>query len=75
MDPSVTFIQIVDSSKLNSKTQKFKQWNTLQKSIEAILPVGKSAIKKYELLYWSLSDFETESSINSLGSIVQAALI
>ena len=34
MDSSVTLIQIVDSSKLDVKTKKIKQWNLIEKSIK-----------------------------------------
>jgi len=56
MSDSVLFIQILNTSQLKEKTSKIKQWENLEKSINNILPVGK--IKKYKLLYGSVSDFK-----------------
>lgn len=51
MADSVSFIQIVDTSKLKKdKTAKFKQWKALEKSINKILPVKNSRITSYQLL-------------------------
>ena len=50
MDESVTFIQIVDASKLvKDRTSKFKQWKTLEESINRIIPLKNSKITKYRL--------------------------
>jgi hypothetical protein len=50
MDGSVTFIQIVDTSKLvKEKTSKFKQWKALEESINRIIPLKNSKIRKYRL--------------------------
>jgi hypothetical protein len=50
MDDSVTFIQIVDTSKLvKDRTSKFKQWKTLEESINRIIPLKNSKITKYRL--------------------------
>jgi len=51
MDESVTFIQIVDTSKLvKDKTSKFKQWKALEESINRIMPLKNSKITSYRLL-------------------------
>lgn len=51
MDDSVTFIQIVDTSKLvKDKTSKFKQWKALEESINRIMPLKNSKITSYRLL-------------------------
>jgi hypothetical protein len=51
MDDSVTFIQIVDTSKLvKEKTSKFKQWKALEESINRIIPLRNSRITSYRLL-------------------------
>ncbi|MBS7632418.1 hypothetical protein KEJ15_02185 [Candidatus Bathyarchaeota archaeon] len=50
MDESVTFIQIVNTSKLvKDRTSKFKQWKTLEKSINRMIPLKNSKITKYRL--------------------------
>jgi hypothetical protein len=50
MDESVTFIQIVDASKLvKDRTAKFTQWKTLEESINKIIPLKNSKITKYRL--------------------------
>jgi hypothetical protein len=52
MGDSVTFIQIVDTSKLvRDKTSKFDQWKALEESINEILPLkNNSKITSYKLL-------------------------
>jgi hypothetical protein len=52
MSDSVTFIQIVDTSKLvKDKTSKFDQWKALEESINKILPLkNNSKITSYKLL-------------------------
>ena len=51
MANSVSFIQIVDTSKLvRSKTAKFNQWKALEESINRILPLNDSKITSYRLL-------------------------
>jgi hypothetical protein len=51
MDDSITFIQIVDTSKLvKDKTSKFKQWKALEESIKGIIPLKNSGITSYGLL-------------------------
>lgn len=51
MDDNVTFIQIVDTSKLvKDKTAKFKQWKALEESIDRIIPLRNSRITSYRLL-------------------------
>jgi hypothetical protein len=51
MDDSVTFIQIVDTSKLvKEKTSKPQQWKALEESINRIIPLKNSRITSYRLL-------------------------
>ena len=51
MDDSVTFIQIVDTSKLvKERTAKPQQWKVLEESINSIIPVKNSRITSYMLL-------------------------
>jgi len=51
MDGSVTFIQVVDTSKLvKDKTSKFKQWKALEESINRVIPLKNSRITSYRLL-------------------------
>lgn len=61
MDDSVTFIQIMDTNKLNVEgTKKFEQWKNVETSIKSMLPIGVSKIKEYGLFYGSVSDFEDQ---------------
>jgi hypothetical protein len=51
MDDSVSFVQIVDTSKLvKDKTSKFKQWKALEESINRTIPIKNSRIVSYKLL-------------------------
>jgi hypothetical protein len=64
MADSVVFIQIVDTSKLvRGRTAKFKQWKALEDSINKLLPVGDSRIRKYKLL--------TTDELEQLDSIIR----
>jgi hypothetical protein len=75
MDQSVTFIQIVDSSRLNNKTKKLEQWHLLESSIRGILPLKNSPIKNYFLLPASKADFQRDSTTQSkLLSEIRAVL-
>jgi hypothetical protein len=50
MDNSVTFIQIVETSKLvKDKTSKIPQWKALERSIQNLLPLKNSRITEYKL--------------------------
>jgi len=63
MTDSVSFIQIVDTSKLvKSKTAKFSQWKALENSINKILPVKDSRVKHFRLV--------TTDELTSLSSII-----
>jgi hypothetical protein len=46
----VTFIQIVDASKLKKNSAKRKQWRALERSIQGILPLRNSKITHYILI-------------------------
>ncbi len=51
MDENVTFIQILDTSKLaKGKTKKIVQWKQLETSINNLLPLKNSRITTYRLL-------------------------
>lgn len=50
MDNSVTFIQVVDTSKLKQGSAKTRQWKLLEKSIQSILPLANSKITSYRLI-------------------------
>jgi hypothetical protein len=65
MAESVTFIQIVDPSRLNDNTKKPEQWDLLQNSIRGVLPLKNSPIKNYFLLPASTADFQRESKTQS----------
>lgn len=57
MDSSVTFIQILDTSKLEESTSKKEQFSNIEKSIQKIIPVKDSKIDRYKLFYGNNSDF------------------
>lgn len=51
MDESVTFLQILDTSKLvKEKTKKIMQWRLLETSINNVLPLNNSRITSYRIL-------------------------
>ncbi len=50
MDDSVTFIQMIDASKLKGKSSKCEQFANMKKSIQFIIPVKNSKIDRYELI-------------------------
>lgn len=58
MSDSVSFIQILNMSRLNEGTAKPDQWKNLEKSIRKILPIEGSRIRKYKLLYGNISEFK-----------------
>ncbi len=57
MSDSVSFIQILNTSRLKEGTAKPNQWKNLEKSIRKILPIEGSRIRKYKLLYGNVSEF------------------
>lgn len=61
MSDTVTFIQIVGPPQ-SKKSSMPKQWENLEESINKILPIKESKIRKYILLYGSVSDFENRDS-------------
>ena len=73
MHDSVTFIQILDSSKLKAKTSKFTQWENLEHSINNILPVKKSNITDYRLFYGDRSYFMNREKCSDLVVCIQEA--
>lgn len=58
MSDSVSFIQILNTSRLKEGTAKPDQWKNLEKSIRKILPIEGSRIRKYKLLYGNVSEFK-----------------
>ncbi len=73
MHDSVTFIQILDSSKLKPKTSKFTQWENLEHSINNILPVKESNITDYRLFYGNISYFMNREKCSDLVVCIQEA--
>jgi hypothetical protein len=55
MDASVLFIQLVDTSKLKDKSLKKDQFDLIEASIRAVLPLKDSKINSYRLLYEDVS--------------------
>jgi hypothetical protein len=73
MDETVTFVQIVDTSRLvKSKTAKYSQWNALQGLIDGVLPLKGSNIKRYSLFYWDEMDSKTDERDRIVSLIQQA---
>lgn len=67
MDENVTFIQILDTSKLvKEKTKKIKQWKQLETSINNVLPLKNSRITTYRIL--------TTDELERLDSIIRENL-
>jgi len=62
MHESVTFIQVVDTSNLKSKSLKPYQWKNLESSIGKILPIKDSDIKEYRLF----TDLELKELVNHI---------
>lgn len=61
MDNSVLFVQILDTSKLNEdKTSKTKQWENLEKSIQNVIPIKKSKIKRYKNFYGNVTELRNK---------------
>ncbi len=50
MADSVTFLQVLDVSKLKDHTSKLRQFRNLEKSIRDVLPLKGSKITTYRLL-------------------------
>ena len=67
MDENVTFLQILDTSKLvKEKTKKIKQWKQLETSINNVLPLKNSRITTYRIL--------TTDELERLDSIIRENL-
>ncbi len=74
MHDSVTFIQILDSSKLKAeRTSKFTQGENLERSINNILPVKESNITDYKLFYGDRSYFMNREKCSDLVVCIQEA--
>jgi hypothetical protein len=70
LDPNVTFIQIVDDSKLQEDTQKYTQLKALQQSIRRIIPLDGSSITDYHLIPVNYANFDEQN----LFSIIEKPL-
>ena len=74
MHDSITFIQILDSSKLKAgKTKKIIQWKNLEHSINNILPVKGSNITDYRLFSGDISHFMNREKCSDLVVCIQEA--
>ncbi len=74
MHNSVTFIQIMGSSNLKvNKTDKFIQWENLERSIQNILPIKGSKITNYRLFYGNKSNFENAEKRSALVACIKEA--
>jgi hypothetical protein len=68
MADSVAFIQVLDSSKLEDRTAKVKQFNHLEKSIQQIVPLKGSRINRYKLFTG------TEKDLSDMIDFIKAEL-
>ena len=66
MHDSVTFIQVVGTSRLKSLSAKPYQWKNLESSIENILPIKDSNIKEYRLF----TDLELKELVNHILELI-----
>jgi len=62
MHDSVTFIQVVNTSKLKARSMKPYQWKNLEASIKNILPLKESNIREYRLF----TDLELKELVNHI---------
>jgi len=75
MGNSVSFIQILDTSKLKEdKTAKFGQWKHIEESIRNILPVRDSKISDYRIFFGSTNDFAREDKKREITCYIKRAL-
>jgi len=71
MDDDVSFVQIMDSSKLKDKTSKIKQWRNIEESINKILPVKGSKIIKYRIFHGDASHFGNKERCKDLITFIR----
>jgi hypothetical protein len=68
MDENVTFLQILDTSKLvRCKTKKILQWRLLESSINNVLPLTDSAVKTYKI--------RTTDELSELDHLISEAIV
>jgi hypothetical protein len=66
MADNVTFLQVLDISKLKARTAKLRQFRNLEKSIREALPIGESKITTYHIL--------TTEQLSQISAFLQNAL-
>lgn len=76
MGDNVSFIQVLDTSKLKKdKTSKIKQCQNLAESIGSIIPIRGSKIVKYKIFSRDASEFEKDpQKRNELINYIKGAL-
>lgn len=52
MGDQVTFVQVLDATKLQPTTKKFKQGQLLESSIQGVLPLRNSKVSVYRLFFF-----------------------
>jgi hypothetical protein len=55
------FIQILDTTELKAATSRIKQWRNLESSIKSLLPLRKSSIIEYKLLWGDSKSFQSNA--------------
>ena len=75
MGNSVSFIQILDTSRLKEdKTAKLGQWQYIENSIKSIVPVKNSKINDYKIFFGDISNFGDENRRKEIIDYVRKAL-
>jgi|Deesub1362A_J573_1020465.scaffolds.fasta_scaffold01967_2 predicted nucleotidyltransferase len=73
---SVLFIQIIDTLKLKIKrSSKLKQFESIERSIQGVIPLKNSKITKYKLLCGDIEDFEKGDMREELIDCIQSHLL
>ena len=75
MGDSVSFIQILDTSKLKEdRTAKFGQWKNIEDSMKSIVPIKNSKINDYKLFFGDIPDFRGEEKRKEIIDYIRKVL-
>ncbi|MBO8181462.1 MAG: hypothetical protein H0Z28_01560 [Archaeoglobus sp.] len=72
---SVLFVQIIDTSKLKAKSLKLKRFESIERSIQAVIPLKNSKITRYKLLCGNIEDFESGDMREELIALIENHLL
>jgi hypothetical protein len=62
LDDGALFLQVLDTERLPGGTSKVKQWSTLARSIQEILPAPSLRVGRYELLVGTTEEFGRQTA-------------